>query len=88
MALPDHYSEGIISKISGRFGGERENTVDEGWDGNIMAVHGGSLEQKNVEELLDLHATEIVTAIEDMYDEAARGLGQIESALRRGQMPF
>ncbi len=88
LALPDHYSEGIISKISGRFGGERENTVDEGWDGNIMAVHGGSLEQKNVEELLDLHATEIVTVVEDMYDEAARGLGQIESSLRRGQIPF
>jgi hypothetical protein len=88
LGLDDRYSEGVISKISGRFGGERTTEVEPGWDGNIMAVSGGVLEQRNIEDLFALYAYELITIVEDMADQAAREYGRIEDAMRRGWVPF
>ena len=60
IGLPDHYSEGIVSKIRGRFGGRREATIDEGWQGNIMGQFDGVLESKNIQEWLDRHGVQYV----------------------------
>ncbi|HEX5168485.1 MAG TPA: DUF4157 domain-containing protein [Cyclobacteriaceae bacterium] len=54
IGLPDHYSESILSRVGGLFGGTRTTTVDTGWEGNIMGSHGGVLESKNLEELKNL----------------------------------
>lgn len=51
LGLDDRYSEGIMSTIRGRFGGTRANTVDPRYQGNLMAVHGGVLEGKNVQDI-------------------------------------
>ena len=60
MGLPDAYSEGILSKISGRFGGERSVTAMPGYEHNIMGAHEGSTQAKNVKDLLDIWAYEDV----------------------------
>lgn len=88
IGLSDRYSESVISKISGRMGGERTNEVETGWENNIMAVHGGDLERRNIEDLLETHATEIVTIVEDTIDEIGREYRQMEDYLRRGGNPF
>lgn len=60
IGIPDHYSEGFISKVSGFFGGKRSTTKDAGWEGNIMTETGGRVESKNVEEWLKLHGVQYV----------------------------
>lgn len=60
IGIPDHYSEGVFSKVSGFFGGEREVTQDAGWEGNIMTETGGKVESKNVQEWLKLHGVKFV----------------------------
>lgn len=88
LGLPDHYSESAFSRISGHFGGERENTIDEGWEGNLMGAHGGVLEQKNLEEWFQLNAYELVTIVEDAIDSVAREIGRFEDSLMQGINPF
>jgi hypothetical protein len=56
LGLDDRYAEGIVSRVSGIFGGRREATVEAGWSGNIMAEVNGSVESKNVMDLLSLYA--------------------------------
>jgi len=51
IGLSDRYNEGPVSKIKGRFGLQRTNTVQPGYDGNIMAVDQGVLESKNVSDI-------------------------------------
>ena len=51
IGLEDRYEEGIGSKIKGKFGGQRTNTVKPGYDGNLMAVDQGVLESKNVRDV-------------------------------------
>ncbi len=51
IGLQDRYSEGIMSKIKGTFGGTRSTTVDPGYSGNIMAESGAPLESKNVRDV-------------------------------------
>jgi hypothetical protein len=51
LGLKDRYSESIMSKIVGSFGGTRSNTVHPGYQGNLMAVDQGKLESKNVADL-------------------------------------
>lgn len=51
LGLKDRYSESIMSKIKGKFGGTRTTTVHPDYQGNVMAVHGGVLESKNVGDL-------------------------------------
>jgi Domain of unknown function (DUF4157) len=51
IGLDDRYSEGIISKVKGLFGRERTTTTQSGYEGNLMAVHGGALESKNVQDI-------------------------------------
>jgi hypothetical protein len=53
VGLTDRYSEGIMSKIKGSFGGERTTTVQPGYAGNLMAVSGGALESKNVRDVAE-----------------------------------
>lgn len=53
IGLDDRYSEGIISKVMGTFGGTRTTTVQPGYKGNIMAVGGGALEGKNVADVAE-----------------------------------
>lgn len=51
IGLDDRYSEGIISKIKGKFGGSRTTSIQTGYGGNIMGVHYGVLESKNLANL-------------------------------------
>lgn len=51
IGLQDRYSESIMSKLSGSFGGTRSTSVQSGYNGNIMAVHGGALWSKNLGDL-------------------------------------
>lgn len=51
IGLQDRYSEGIMSKIRGKFGGTRTTTVDPRYQTNLMAVSGGVLEAQNVGDL-------------------------------------
>ena len=88
LGLDDRYSEGLLSKISGRLGGDRETTVEPGWEGNIMAVHGGALESKNIQDLFSLHAYELVTFVEDLVDQANREFNRVEDWLKQGGNPF
>jgi hypothetical protein len=60
IGIPDHYSEGIVSKVSGFFGGKRSTTKDAGWEGNIMTETGGKVESKNIAEWLKLHGVQYV----------------------------
>lgn len=60
LGLDDRYSESFFSRLSGVFGGKRETTPDPGWQGNLMAEVGGSLESKNVRDLLEIYAYEDV----------------------------
>lgn len=53
IGLKDRYSETIMSKIKGSIGGERTNTVQAGYDGNLMAVDKGALESKNVKDIAE-----------------------------------
>jgi len=53
LGLDDRYSEGFFSKLGGLlFNSTRTNTVNPGWEGNLMAVSGGVLEKKNLEDLI------------------------------------
>jgi len=87
LGLADRYSESVFSKIKGKFGYKRVNTVQPGWAGNIMAVHGGTLESKNVKNLLDKYAYRVVTIVEDSLDSVSREIGRYERALKRGWIP-
>ena len=51
IGLADRYSESIMSKIGGLFGGQRTTTVDTGYSGNLMAVSGGALWSRNLADL-------------------------------------
>lgn len=58
LGLDDHYSEGILSSISRTiFGGTGSSTVDPGYENNIMGARYGVLESRNVQDLIDRHAT-------------------------------
>jgi hypothetical protein len=51
LGMDDRYSESIMSRIKGQFGGQRTNTVHDGYAGNLMAVDNGKIESKNVRDL-------------------------------------
>jgi hypothetical protein len=51
IGLGDRYSEGIMSKLRGTFGGTRSTTVDPRYQANLMAIHGGTLEAQNLKDL-------------------------------------
>jgi len=51
LGMKDRYSESMWNTIKGTFGGERTNTVHEGYDGNLMAVDQGTLGKQNVVDL-------------------------------------
>ena len=51
LGLQDRYSEGIVSHILGTFGGTRTTTVDPRYQANLMAVSGGVLEARNLQDL-------------------------------------
>jgi hypothetical protein len=52
IGLRDRYSESIMSRARGSFGGQRTNTVEAGYEGNLMGVHQGKLESRNVRDLV------------------------------------
>lgn len=56
IGLKDRYSESIISSIKGSFGGQRTTTVEEGYQGNLMAQDKGALEGKNVKDVAEATA--------------------------------
>jgi hypothetical protein len=87
LGLGDRYSESFVSKVKGQFGYQRTVKQDPGWEGNIMAVHGGVLESKNVKNLLDNYAYRVVTIVEDGLNSAAREIGKYERAMKRGWVP-
>lgn len=51
IGLRDRYSEGIMSKIRGKFGGRRTSTVEGGYEQNLMGVVGGATESRTVQDL-------------------------------------
>ncbi len=51
LGLSDRYSESIMSSIRGQFGGARSTPANPGYETNIMAVTGGTLEEKNIQDL-------------------------------------
>jgi hypothetical protein len=51
IGLEDRYSESITSKISGTFGGARTDTIQPGYEGNLMGVSGGNLGNQNLADL-------------------------------------
>ncbi len=53
IGLRDRYSEGIMSRISRFLGGTGTATAQPGYEGNIMAVHGGTLASKNVKDVTE-----------------------------------
>ena len=74
LGLDDHYDESTWSRIRDVFGYSRTATIQPGWDGNIMAVHRGTLQKRNLQELFAIHATELVTCVEDAATEFVGGL--------------
>jgi hypothetical protein len=56
LGMQDRYSETIMSRIKGSFGGARSNTVHTGYQGNLMAETGGGLASKNVADLASENA--------------------------------
>ena len=53
IGLRDRYSESIMSSIRGQFGGTRTSTPETGYETNLMAVTGGTLEGRNVANLAE-----------------------------------
>jgi hypothetical protein len=56
IGLKDRYSEPILSKIRGRFGGDRENTTQPGYERNLMGAAFGKLESQNLADLAEENA--------------------------------
>lgn len=52
IGLEDRYSESIFSKIGGHFGCQRTNTVEPGYEGNMMGAHQGALANQNIGDLV------------------------------------
>jgi hypothetical protein len=74
LGLDDHYDEGTWSRIRDLCGYSRTTTVHPGWQGNIMATHLGVLERRNLLELFAIHASELVTIVEDYAMDFWSGL--------------
>lgn len=55
MSLRDRYSESIVSRLGALFGRQRAAEAHAGYENNIMGVHGGRLESRNVQDLIGLH---------------------------------
>ncbi len=53
IGLRDRYTEGILSKIRGRFGGERQTPAESGYERNVMGTVGGTLERSNVGDVAE-----------------------------------
>jgi hypothetical protein len=53
IGLQDRYSERIMSKLVGKFGGTRSTTVDPKYQVNLMAVSGGVLESQNLKDVAE-----------------------------------
>jgi hypothetical protein len=53
LRLADRYSESAASQASGMSGGARTTTVQAGYEHNIMGIHLGDLESKNVGDLIN-----------------------------------
>jgi hypothetical protein len=51
IGLEDKYSESIVSSVRGTFGGTRTNTIQPGYEGNLMGAHGGTLGSRNLADL-------------------------------------
>jgi hypothetical protein len=76
MGLKDHYDEGTWSRIRDICGYSRTTAIQPGWNGNIMAVHLGVLEKRNLQELFALHAYEMITIVEDAVVDYWEGLNR------------
>ena len=81
LGLNDHYDEGTWSTIRDLCGYSRSTTVHPGWQGNIMATHLGTLEKRNLIELFALHASELVTIVEEVAEDFWYGLNRSISGL-------
>jgi len=71
LGLDDKYEEGIRSRIHSMYGGSRSTPVIPGWEGNIMAAYKGTLQKRNLQELFALHAYELITFVEDGFNDMA-----------------
>ena len=56
LGLEDRYSESIMSKIRGTWGGVRHTVATSGYQMNLMAISGGVLEKQNVGDLASENA--------------------------------
>lgn len=51
LGLDDRYSEPLISKIRGSWGGQRTNEIQPGYEGNLMGAHNGAISSQNIRDL-------------------------------------
>lgn len=51
IGLDDRYLESIFSRIGGLFGAERTTPAESGYEGNVMAAHGGALTSQNLADI-------------------------------------
>ncbi len=51
IGLDDRYSESAESRKSGAKGGPRTNTIQPGYEGNLMGAHDGTIASKNLKDL-------------------------------------
>jgi hypothetical protein len=51
LGLKDRYSESIMGRVRGAFGGSRTTTPRQGYAGNLMAETGGTLSAQNVADV-------------------------------------
>jgi len=51
IGLDDRYSEPLISKIRGSWGGQRTNEIQPGYEGNLMGAHNGAMSSQNIRDL-------------------------------------
>ena len=61
LDLRDRYSESIISRLLGFFGGERTATVDPGYKGSIMGEQGGVMRPQTWRDLGMENAPDMLT---------------------------
>jgi hypothetical protein len=52
LGMKDRYSESIVSKISSLWAGNRSTPPNPGYESNLMAVVNGSLEARNIADVI------------------------------------
>lgn len=68
IGLQDRYSETVMSKLRGKFGYSRTNTVDPRYKTNLMGIRGGMLEAQNLRDLVNENSPDWLTQDDRVLD--------------------